>query len=437
MKLINTDNEAGAFDTSIDTPKRVGLLLFFLVFGVFGIWSAVAPLDGAAQAPGTVMVRSYSQVVQHLEGGIIRQILVENGDLVRAGQALIELDDTQPLAQLEIARSQYVALRVREARLVAERDRQSSVDYPDLSLFDATHVDEEINSQDEIFVARKAAIDGSIEVLEQRIDQLESQVVGLEALRTTKTQLAASYSEELDDVNALLEQGFSDKNKLRELERSLATNEGDAAELTANISSTQVQIGETRLQILQQEKEFLNEVVNELGELQTSLKDVEERIIALQDVVSRTVIRAPVDGTVNGTQFHTIGGVISPGTRIVDIVPEGEELVIEAKVSPLDIDRVAVNQLATIRFSSFNSQVPNIFGEVTNLSADSLVDELTGLPYYQARIEVTPEGMASLGELILLPGMPAEVFIATGSRTFLQYLFKPLSNAVARSFRED
>jgi epimerase transport system membrane fusion protein len=250
--------------------------------------------------------------------------------------------------------------------------------------------------------------------------------------------LAASYAEELVDVRELLSQGFSDKTRVRELERSHALSSGEAAELTASISTTEIEIGEARLQILQRRREFLNEVVNQLGETQTNLKDVLERTTALRDIVSRTVVRAPAAGVVNGMQIHTVGGVVGPGQPIVDIVPQTEELIIEARVSPLDIDRVTEGQSVMIRFSSFGrGSVPTIFGTVLNLSADALLDQNTGASYYQARIEVTAEGIADLGSLTLMPGMPADTFIATGSRTFLQYLFKPFTNAMARSFIED
>jgi epimerase transport system membrane fusion protein len=191
------------------------------------------------------------------------------------------------------------------------------------------------------------------------------------------------------------------------------------------------------LQIIQQEREFQNEVANRLSEVQTDIRDISERRNALRDVVSRTVVKAPVAGVVNGLQVHTEGGVIGPGSRIADIVPQSDELIIEARVAPIDIDRVAVGQDATIRFSAFSSSVPNIFGTVINVSADAFTDENTGASYYTARVEVTPEGRSNLGDLALVPGMPAEVFIATGSRTFLQYLMKPITNALARSFRED
>ena len=423
--------------TGMETPKRIGLVIFFLVFGVFGSWAALAPLDGQAHAQGTVTVKSFNKVVQHLEGGIISEINVQNGDHVIAGQALLKIDDTQSLAQLEIANGQFVALKVREARLIAERDGLPAVVYPQVLTADDNRVREEMGAQNQIFQAHKAANDGSVEVLEQRIEQLQSKIVGLGALKASKEQLAASYAEELIDTRELLDQGFSDKTRLRELERNYASFQGEAADLSASISSTEVEIGETRLQILQQDREFQNEVVGQLGEAQTNLIDIVERISALQDVVSRTLVKAPADGIVTGMQFHTIGGVVSPGTKIVEIVPQGEDLIIEAKVSPIDIDRVFLDQIARIRFSSFSGAVPTMFGKVINLSADSFVDEQTGFPYYLARIEVTPESMADLGELVLVPGMPSEVFIATGSRTLLQYLFKPFSNALARSLNED
>ena len=429
--------QAPQANTSIKTPVRVGLTIFALVFGVFGGWAALAPIDGAAFAPGEVKVESQNKSVQHLEGGIIDEILVGNGDLVEPGQPLIGLDRTQPQAQLDIARTQYAANLVREARLIAQRVGADSIAWPaDLDRSEAA-IREEINAQTSIFETRKAALEGNIEVLQQRIGQLESRVVGMQAMRKSRLVLAESYAAELEDTRALLEQGFSDRIRYRELERNYANFSGEAGELAANIASTEMQVGETRLQISQVEKDFQNEVAAELAETRTNLNDLAERIVALEDVVARTVIRAPDGGYVTGMQIHTLGGVISPGMVIVDIVPQDDELIIEAQVSPNDIDRVALNQQANIRFSAFGNTAPTIFGEVSNLSADSFQDQNTGLSYYIAEIKVTPEGMGDLGDLVLMPGMPAEVFISTGARTFLQYLFKPFSNAVARSFRED
>jgi epimerase transport system membrane fusion protein len=425
-------------DTSMETPKRVGLFIFFLVFGVFGFWAGFAPLDGAARATGVVTVESYTKVIQHLEGGIVGEILVRNGDVVAAGDSLLVLDNTQPLAGLGIANAQFVALKSREARLVAESSGSQSISFPAVLMQAGSDADAEMASERQIFLARKAARDGEVEVLEQREDQLASRVTGLEAVRISKLELAASFSEELIDVRELLEEGFSDKQRLRELERSYSSYSGEAADLTANISTTQMQIGEARLQILQQDKNFLTEVVNELGDVRSRLKDTEERVIAMQDVVRRTSITTPVDGIVTGMQVHTVGGVVRPGVDIAEVVPQSDELIIEANVSPIDIDRVTVGQEATISFSAFSSGlVPTIYGSVIGISADRLIDQTNGAPYYLARVEVTPEGMRDMGDLVLVPGMPAEVFINTGTRTFLQYVFKPFTTALSRSFIED
>jgi membrane fusion protein, epimerase transport system len=429
---------SAAVETNFTGAKRAGLIMAFLVFGVFGVWAAVAPLDGAAHAPGTVTVRSHKKVIQHLEGGLVSDILVQNGSYVGAGDPLLIIDSTQGLAQLEIINAQHVAQMALEARLVAERDGLEEVTYPHAMLKEGANAQVEMHAQNQIFAARKSAREGSIEVLEQRKDQLRARVQGLQALKASKEQLAASYAEELADVRALLEDGFADKNRLRELERAHASLLGEAADLTANISSTEMQIGETQLQIIQYDREFRSEVVNLLGETQSRLKDTRERVTALQDIVERTVVRAPVSGAINGLQVHTIGAVIGPGTQIAEIIPEGDELIIEARVSPLDIDRVTQGQEAMIRFATFSAQtVPNVFGHVISVSADAVFDQQMGVSYYLARVAVTPESMTALGNIALVPGMPAEVFISSGSRTLLQYLMKPLSNAVARSFIED
>lgn len=429
--------EQTTIDSSMDGPRLVGLLTLVLVFGVFGGWAALAPLDSAARAPGTVTVESYKKSVQHLEGGIVSDIHVRDGDLIRAGEALLTLSSTQPQAQLEIANAQVIALRVREARLIAERDNLQAIDYPSTLDRQDPRVREEMAAQEGIFAARRAAQASSREVLAQRIEQLRSQIEGYRALRASREQLAASYEEELVDTRELLSKGFSERTRLRELERNVASFQGEAADLSASIAGAEVQIGEVQLQLILIDQEFLRDVVSELGETQTALKDVSERIIALRDVVARTVITAPDSGIVNGMRVHTVGGVIAPGTTIAEIVPQNEGLIIEAQVSPTDVDRVSADQEATIRFSAFGSTVPTIEARVLSLSADRLIDEATGVSYFLARLEVSPEGRDDLGDLVLLPGMPAEAYINTGSRTFLQYLFRPFSNALARSFNED
>jgi epimerase transport system membrane fusion protein len=426
------------FDSDLKTHKRFGLTSLLLLFGFGGIWATTAPIDGAAIAPGLVAVKSYSKIVQHLEGGIIKDIFVENGASVQADDPILEIDSTQPLAALEIENQRLFSLRALEIRLKAERDGSDRLIYPPSLISTGGRANEEMDAQIEIFGARRSANNGSTEILEQRMEQLQSQIIGFRGLQTSKEKLAVSYNEELSDIRELLSQGFSDKNRLRELERNVAILEGEIAELTSTIAATEVAIGESRLEILQQEKEFHNAVVSELREVQTGINDGIERAIAQEDVVSRTIVRAPDAGIVNGLQVHTIGGVIAPGMRILDIVPQEDDLIIEAQVSPIDIDRVAVGQDATIRFSSFGmGTAPSVYGNVLSVSADSIIDDISGVPSYLARIEVSQESIDALADLSLLPGMPADVFIATGSRTLIQYIFKPLSTSLAKSLRED
>jgi len=426
------------FDADLKTHRRFGLMSFLLLFGFGGIWAATAPIDGAAIASGLVVVKSYSKTVQHLEGGIIKNIFVENGAVVKAEDPILEIDNTRASTELEAQNQILFSLRALEMRLEAEKDELDSLSYPPSFNSMGSQGNEEMANQIEIFNARRSANNGSIELLEQRIEQLQSSITGYKGQQASTEELAASYRAELDDVRELLRQGFSDKNRLRALERNISTSEGEIAALTASIASTEVAIGEAKLQILQERIEFHNAVVSELRDVQASINVGAETAIALNDVVSRTIVRAPDSGVVNGLAVHTIGGVITPGMPILDIVPQEDELIIESQVSPMDIDRVSVGQEATIRFSSFGmGTAPSTFGRVTSVSADSFVADSTGVPFYLARVEVTQESLKELGDLSLLPGMPAEVFIATGSRTFLQYIFKPLTNAFVRGFRED
>ncbi len=428
-----------------DRPiRRLGLIVVFLVFGVFGGWAALAPLDSAAMAPGIITVESYRKTVQHLEGGIIRTLQVRDGDSVAKDQVLVTLDDTQPRAQLEVMRGQYYIDAAREARLVAQRDGASEVRYPaDLSARrNDPRVEDAIRVQNQTFMVRKTAHEGEISVYRRQIEQLRAKADGLRSQRRSRERLVESYRGELRDFTSLLEEGFTEKQKVRELERNLAQSEGQLGELLADIAATELEISETELKILQLKKELQREVAKELGEIQSALFELREKIQSLEATVKRTVVRAPEAGMVMGLSVHTLGAVIQPGGRILDIVPQNEKLIVEARISPIDIDRVKVGQTAEVRFTAFKSRlIPKIEGKLISLSADRLVEEhqQDAAPYYLARVEVTPEGIKDLARqhLVLVPGMPAEVFINTGERTLLQYLTQPLTITFARSFTED
>lgn len=419
--------------------RLIGILVLVVMFGIFGVWACVAPIAGAAVAPGYVVVKSHKKAVQHRDGGIVSQLYVKDGDLVRAGDLLVLLDGTENRAMLAMARSQYITLAAQVARLEAERDHKTTMHYPDsLNDLHDSRVREARQTEEQIFHARISSHDGEISVLKQQIGQLQSKVAGLEAQRRSRQELADSYGEEAKDLQALLAEGFADKLRLREIQRNHASNIGEIAALNAEIASTQIHIGETRLQILQLDKKFQEDVAARLSEAQTKLYEVEQHLTASRDKVDRIEIKAPVSGRVMGLNVHTIGGVVPPGATILEIVPQQEELVIDAQVSPMDIDRVSVGMIAEVRFTVFKQAVtPIIEGKVTNLSADRIVDEKTGNQYYQARVELTTESLEKMAHLELVPGMPVEIMIKTGERTLFAYLAKPISNAFARAFIED
>lgn len=422
--------------------RRLGFLVVFAVFGGLGTWAAVAPLSSAALAPGVITVENYRKTVQHLEGGIIKTIRVRDGDSVEKDQVLATLDDTQPRAQLEVLRGQYYIAAAREARLIAQRDGLNEVRYPpDLLVHaDDPRIDDAIRVQNHTFTVRKTAHDGEISLYRRQIEQLRAKLKGLQAQITSRDRLVKSFRHELEDFEALLKEGYTEKQKVRELERNLAQSEGQRGELASELAATELQISETELKILQLQKELQREVAKELGEVQAALFELREKIQSLESTVARTVVKAPEPGMVLGLSVHTLGGVIQPGGKILDIVPQDERLVVEARLSPQDIDRIQLGQMAEVRFTAFKSRdTPKIEGKLMVVSADRLVDEQTQTSYYLARVEITPEGLQDLArqKLDLVPGMPAEVLINTGERTLFEYLTDPFVNTVTRSFIED
>ena len=440
MNSANKPESAPILLLTDDKPIRyIGLVVLLSTLGIFGLWAFIAPIDGAALAPGFVTVKSHKKTVQHLDGGIVSQLLVKDGDIVKAGDLLLTLDGTENKAQLEITRGQYLTLLAQVARLEAERDGKPKVIYPEgLNNVSDSRAIEAKRTEEQIFTSRKNAHEGEMAVLKQRIGQLNSKVDGLKGQQASKQDLLTSYKEELRDLKELLAEGFVDKQRLRDVERQHSLNSGEISALSAEIAGSQIQIGETKLEILQLEKKFQEEVAGKLSEAQAELYDVTQRMLAIRDKVVRIDIKAPVDGRVMGLAVHTLGGVILPGHPILEIVPQQEELVIEAQVTPFDIDRVNIGLVAEVRFSAFKQAItPVIEGKVINLSADRLIEEKTGTPYYLAQIELTPDSYQKMQHLELVPGMPVEVLIKTGERTVFEYLTKPISNAFARAFIED
>lgn len=436
--MQNSQHSSNTLPVDDKPVRRIGYLMLLVTFGLFGGWAALAPLDSSALAPGVVTVKSYRKTVQHLEGGIVRELRVHDGDLVKAGDVLLVLDNTQARSEVETTRSQLIAALQLQARLEAERDGlPEPVAVPALDPTDP-RVQEARDSEARIFQTRRTSLLGEIGLQEKTIGQIEEQIRGLKAIIASKQMLAASYQEEIVDLRALLAEGYVDKQRLREQERSLSRLQTEVAESQSGIAQARVNIDEARLKILQLKKAFASEVAGLLGDARTKVYELRERLATLQDRDQRTDILAPESGMVMGMTVHTLGAVVSPGTALLDIVPANEELIVEAQVSPMDIDRIALGKLADIRFSAFKSSTtPVIEGRLVQISADRLINKDTGTAYYLARVALTDKGRQTLGNLTLVPGMPVEVLVNTGARTLLQYLMQPASNVFARSLIED
>ncbi|MGY1448320.1 HlyD family type I secretion periplasmic adaptor subunit [Pseudomonas chlororaphis] len=417
---------------------RLGMGIVGVTFGLFGTWAALAPLDGAAYAPGVVTVQTYRKTVQHLEGGIVKSVLAHDGDIVKRDDPLIILDDAQLRSEYEATQSLLIAARAMESRLIAERDGLSVIDFGPMSDPASVRGEEARQGETQVFNARRGSRLGQIAVLRERIGQLHQQIKGLESMIAVKVRLEKSYSGEIGELSDLLKQGFVDKQRLLEQDRKLGMLRSEVADHRSTIDRIRLQINETQLQILQVDKDFDSDVAKQLAEVQTKIYDLQEKNSALEDRLSRIVIRAPDAGMVIGMTVHTIGGVVRSATPLLDIVPSVSELIIEAQVAPVDIDRIAIGKRADIRFGAFKSSTtPVIEGEVSSVSGDRLTNEKTGTAYYLARVRVTEHGVRTLGERKLLPGMPADVLIVTGQRTLLQYLMQPARDVMSQSMIEE
>ncbi|KGF62617.1 HlyD family type I secretion periplasmic adaptor subunit [Pseudomonas lutea] len=418
--------------------RRVGMTIVLVTFGLFGTWAAFAPLGNAVYGSGVVTVQSYRKTVQHLEGGIVKELRARDGDTVHKGDPLIILDDGQLNSEYESTRNQLITARAKEARLRAERDDLPAIPALKIDGVESERAREAIDGEAQVFRSRHDARLGEISVQKERIGQLKQQIIGLNDMIATKVSLEKSYTGEITELKDLLRQGFVDKQRLLEQERKLDMLKSEVADHQSTITKTRLQINETEMQIVQTNQKFSSDVAKDLSDVQAQVFDLQEKASALKDRLSRIVIRAPEDGMVLDMKVHTIGGVVSAGTPLLDIVPESSDLVVEAHVSTNDIDRITIGKLTDIRFSAFNAATtPVIQGEVTRISADRLTDEKTNEGYYLVRVKVTDEGLKRLGDRKLQPGMPAEVLINAGERTMLQYLLKPARNMFAKSMIEE
>jgi HlyD family type I secretion membrane fusion protein len=418
-----------------------GAVIGVFIFG-FGAWAAVAPLASAAVAQGTVSPEGNKRTIQHLEGGIIRELTVQDGDKVKAGDTLLVLDATRDTATYDTVQMQRIADMAALARLDAEQVGAPQITMPQ-EVVDATANDPVgaalVKAQEEQFISRRESITGQKSILEQRVNQSQSDINGLKAqIQSSETQLEL-IQQEIDSVAPLVTKGLETKPHLLQLQRGQAQIVGQKASDTSSIAKAEQTIGESQMRILALDSDFRDKIAEERSNTQKELAQLDEKLRAAGDVVTRTRIVAPLDGTVVGLKFHTIGGVVSPGAPIMEIVPSSEKLVIDVQVQPNDIDVVREGQSAMVHFSAYHQRnMPRIDGTVVYVAADSTQDEATKRSFFLAKVEVDPALLKRVAPQVnLSAGMPADVSIMTGTRTALQYAVDPLMNAFHRSFIED
>jgi HlyD family secretion protein/epimerase transport system membrane fusion protein len=432
--------DAVALRYQVRRPVRAGVLLMSVFLGGFAWWAAMVPIAGGAVASGVVSPDGNRRTVQHLEGGIIASLAIRDGDRVMAGQPLLVLESVQARATFNALQNQYLTLVAIQARLRAEQAGLDELELP--AELEAALGDREIfliaQAQRALFRTRRAAHESRRAVLLQRIEQSREQMRGLEAQIASATQQLSLIADELEGKMQLLRRGLVRRPDVLRLQRDQSEIEGRRGEYMASIARAQQQIGEAEMQILGLDADRADQVSQQLDTVRAELSGVTERRHASRDILSRTVVTAPIGGTVLGLRFRTIEGVIRPGEAILDIVPDEERLLIDARVSPVDIDVVRAGMTAQIRLGAFAGRnLPRLDGLVRSVSADRMTDEATRQPYYLARVEVTREALAALGpERELQPGMPAEVLIVRTERTMLEYLVEPFREAIRRSLRE-
>lgn len=416
-----------------------GFATMFITFGIFGVWAGTAQLDSAVVAPGIVAVETSRKLVQHLEGGIVAEVLVAEGDFVQSGQVLARLLPVQADANSAMIQSRLTTLLASQARLESERASLAEADFNTVPIIvNPVEWATAARAQQDIFIQRRAIRDSKISILRSRIEQFDQQIAGLTVQHDAVLQQQASLQSEFDRLRSGQQTGVISSNQISRLERDLSVLFGDSGQLQAQLAQARQSIIETELQIVQVTQEYQETAAQEAKDTLTEINDLSEKMTVADDVRDRTFIRAPQSGVVQNIKVHTAGGILRSAETLLEIVPQNEELIISARVRPLDRASVSVGLAAEIKFSAFSSRaLPIILGRLDVVSADLIYpDPGRGEPYYEARISVDDDHIPLEVKQRLAPGMPADAIIITGERTLVDYLIKPLAESLDRSMRE-
>ena len=437
-----TDVEGTVVSSDTRGPIRLGFWILVVGFGGFLAWAAYAPLDEGVSAPATVSIETKRRAIQHMTGGIVKALRVKEGQAVHTGDVLVELDDAPARANFETVRQNYMSLRAAESRLLAEEaEKQSIVFHPDLvASASDPFVKQHMVTQTQLFTARRAALAAELGAARESIAGFEAQITGIGAMLESRRAQAALLAEQTKGIRDLAAQGYAPRNQLLQLEQQQAELRATIADLEANRVRATQSIAEIKMRMTLRRQEYHKEAGAQLAEVRREVQAGAEKLKAVSDELGRVQITSPVDGQVVGIAVSALGAVVTPGQKIMDIVPKGETLLLDARVPPQVIDRVAVGDETDVRFSGFaNSPQLVVKARLVSLSGDALTEQISGntISYYLGRVEVTPEGFKELGNRVLQPGMPAEVLIKTGERSLLTYLLHPLTKRIAASMKEE
>lgn len=440
--LVRLDGASEAPATT-DTGRatRIGLWALALGFGGFVLWAALAPLDEGVPSQGLVSIDTKRKPVQHLSGGIVKEVLVREGQAVKEGQVLVKLDEAVARANFESVRQRYLGLRAMEGRLLAEQAGLAKISYhPDLQAAAADPlIRQQMATQEQLFQSRRAALRADLQAIEESIQGQYALLQAYDGMLANRREQLMLLNEELANTRGLVREGYAPRNRQLELERMVAESNSAVAELLGNSARGRQAIAEMRQRAIARRQEYRKEVETQLADVTREVLADAEKFVAVKSDLERTEIRSPAAGQVVGLAVQTVGGVIQAGQKLMDVVPENAPLLLEARVAPHLIDKVHAGLPADVRFSAFaHSPQLVVQGKVESISADLLTDpQDPKLAYYLARVSVTPEGLKALGKRQMQPGMPVEVIIKTGERSLLTYLLHPLTKRMAASMKEE
>lgn len=436
------DEKSDASAAETGRASRIGLWALGLGFGGFLLWAGLAPLDEGVPSQGTITIDTKRKAVQHLSGGIITKVLVHEGQTVQEGDPLIELDSATARANYESVRQRYLSLRAMQGRLVAEQaDKDTITFHPDLLPARSDPLIQiQMQTQSQLLLTRRSSLRATLQAIEESIQSQQGMLTTYDGMLNQRRNQLALIQEELKNTRSLVAEGYAPRNRQLELERQVADVNTSIVELTGSTLRAQRAIAELRQQAQVRRQEYRKEVETDLATVLREVQSDAEKLSAVRNDLERTEIRSPATGQVIGLAVQTVGGVIQPGQKLMDIVPEDEPLLLEARIDPHFIDRVHAGLKTDVRFNAFaHSPQLVVEGEVLSLSNDLLTEQVGGaqVSYYLARIKVTPEGIKKLGARRLQPGMQAEVVIKTGERSMLTYLINPLTKRLAASMKEE